>query len=94
MVLVGAVAGYPAADFGMSLIRSFQQSRSFGTFSLATIPVGERNAVRAALFDAAAAGELSAVVHAVLPLEEAGRAHQEMDAGTVFGRIVLVPGLG
>jgi NADPH:quinone reductase len=31
------------------------------------------------------------VVHEVLPPEQAVLAHQKMDAGEVFGRIVLVP---
>jgi NADPH:quinone reductase-like Zn-dependent oxidoreductase len=31
------------------------------------------------------------VVHEVLPLEKAVLAHQKMDAGEVFGRIVLTP---
>ena len=31
------------------------------------------------------------VVHELLPLEQAVLAHQKMDAGEVFGRIVLVP---
>ncbi|GAA4174687.1 zinc-binding dehydrogenase [Gryllotalpicola koreensis] len=91
MVLVGAVAGPPPADFGMRLFSSFQQSRSFATFSLATVPTARRDAVRAAQFAAAARGELHAVVHEVMPLADAARAHHEMDAGGVFGRIVLVP---
>ncbi|MGC5166822.1 zinc-binding dehydrogenase [Luteimicrobium sp. DT211] len=91
MVLVGAVAGMPPADFGMSLVRSFQQSRSFATFSLDTVPTATRDAVRADLFAAAARGELHAVVHDVLPLSAAADAHRAMDAGSVFGRIVLVP---
>lgn len=91
LVLVGAVAGFPPADFGMALVRAFQQSRSFATFSLATVPVPERNAARTSLLQAAARHELSPVVHAVLPLDHAAQAHQEMDRGTVFGRIVLVP---
>ncbi|MFP3466486.1 zinc-binding dehydrogenase [Leifsonia sp. SIMBA_070] len=92
LVLVGVVAGYPPADFGMSLLRSFQQSRSFATFSLATVPVAERNRVRAELFASAAQGGISPVVDAVLTLDQAAEAHQRMDDGTVFGRIVLVPG--
>ena len=92
LVMVGAVAGFPPADFGMALIRAFQQSRSFATFSLATVPVTERNAIRASLLQAATRSELSPVVHAVLPLEQAAEAHRQMDRGTVFGRIVLVPG--
>lgn len=94
LVLVGAVAGFPPPDFGMSLMRAFQQSRSFATFSLATVPVHERNAVRADLLEAASRGELSAIVHDVLPLAHAAEAHRRMDDGTVFGRIVLDPRTG
>jgi NADPH:quinone reductase-like Zn-dependent oxidoreductase len=91
MVVVGVVAGMPPADFGMRLMGAFQQSRSVATFSLDTVAVAARDAVRADQFAAAARGELSAVVHEVLPLERAAEAHRAMDRGTVFGRIVLVP---
>ncbi|HWD62603.1 MAG TPA: zinc-binding dehydrogenase [Humibacter sp.] len=91
LVLVGAVAGMPPADFGMGLVRAFQQSRSVATFSLDTVPIADRDAARAGFFEAATLGELHPVVHEVLPLERAADAHREMDAGTVFGRIVLVP---
>ena len=91
LVAVGIVAGHPPADFGMSLLRSFQRSRSFATFSLNTVPVTERNQIRADLLAAAARGELHAVVHDVLPLVKAADAHRRMDSGEVFGRIVLTP---
>ena len=91
LVVVGVVAGLPPADFGMRLLASFQQSRSFATFSLDTVPRPARDTVRAAQFEAAARGALHAVVHDVLPLEQAAQAHREMDAGRVFGRIVLTP---
>ncbi|SOD72185.1 NADPH:quinone reductase-like Zn-dependent oxidoreductase [Jatrophihabitans sp. GAS493] len=91
MVVVGVVAGLPPADFGMRLLAGFQQSRSIATFSLDTIAVPTRDAARAELFAAATRGELHAVVHDILPLEQAAEAHRQMDAGTVFGRIVLVP---
>ncbi|MCF3961811.1 zinc-binding dehydrogenase [Streptomyces fuscigenes] len=91
MVVVGAVAGMPPADFGARLLRSFQQSRSFATFSLDTVPVARRNAVRAELFEDAANGRLHPVVDAVLPLDRAAEAHRRMDDGSVFGRVVLTP---
>lgn len=91
MVVVGAIAGMPPADFGARLLGAFQQSRSFATFSLDTVPAAALGAVRAEQFDAAGRGELHAVVHEVLPLDQAAEAHRRMDAGTVFGRIVLVP---
>ena len=91
MVVVGMVAGAPPADFGMRLVAGFQRSRSVATFSLNTVPTGARDAARLQLFDAAVRGELHPVVHVVLPLDQAAEAHRQMDAGTVFGRIVLVP---
>lgn len=93
MVLAGVVAGLPPADFGRRLIdlAAFQQSRSFATFSLDTVPADATATVRAAQFDAAVRAELHAVVHEVLPLELAAEAHRQMDQGRVFGRIVLTP---
>ena len=91
MIAVGAVAGMPPADFGMQLMRSFQQSRSFATFCLNTVPVAVRNTVRSEQVDAAARGLLHPVVHEELTLDQAAEAHRQMDNGTVFGRIVLTP---
>jgi NADPH:quinone reductase-like Zn-dependent oxidoreductase len=91
MVVVGVVAGYPPADFGMTMMAAFQKSLSFATFSTDTVPSPDRRAVRTEQFEAASRGELQMVVHEVLPLEQARLAHQKMDAGEVFGRIVLVP---
>ncbi len=89
LVVVGMVGGMPPADFGMSLIRAFQRSLTFSTFSTNTVAVPERNRIRAEHFAAAARGELLTVVHDVLPLAQAAEAHRRMDAGEVFGRIVL-----
>lgn len=91
MILVGAVAGFPPADFGTRLTQAFQQSRSFATFSLASIPADERDVARIDMFEAAARGELHPAVHAVMPLDQAHEAHRQMDIGAVFGRIVLTP---
>lgn len=91
LVIVGAVAGFPPADFGMRLMQNFQQSRSVATFSLNSISTERTDAVRAEQFQAVARGELHPVVHAVMPLEDAAEAHRQMDRGSVFGRIVLEP---
>lgn len=89
LVAVGAVGGQPPADFGTRLMAAFQKSMSFATFSAATVPAAARRAVRVEQFAAADRGELQTVVHEVLPLEQSVVAHQKMDAGEVFGRIVL-----
>jgi NADPH:quinone reductase len=91
MVAVGAVAGQPPADFGTRIMAAFQKSMSFAAFSAATITPADLSAVRSEQFGAAARGEIEAVVHELLPLDEAVVAHKKMDAGEVFGRIVLTP---
>jgi len=60
-------------------------------FSADSIPWADRRAVLADVFAAATRGELTSVVHEVLPLEDAVAAHRKMRDGEVFGRIVLTP---
>jgi len=91
LVVVGAVGGQPPADFGMTTMAAFQRSTSFATFSAATVSADDRRAVWTDQFAAAGRGELATVVHEVLSLEQAVLAHRKMDAGEVFGRIVLTP---
>jgi NADPH:quinone reductase len=91
LVAVGVVAGLPPADFGMALMAAFQKSLSFATFSADTVPEADQRTVRTHQFEAASRHELQAVVHDVLPLDQAALAHQKMDEGEVFGRIVLTP---
>ncbi|MEU4892563.1 zinc-binding dehydrogenase [Streptomyces sp. NPDC044780] len=91
MVAIGVVGGLPPADFGGEMLAAFRKSMSFATFSADTVPEADRRAVRAEQFAAAVRGELRTVVHQLLPLEQAVLAHRKMDAGEVFGRIVLTP---
>jgi NADPH:quinone reductase-like Zn-dependent oxidoreductase len=91
MVAVGIVAGLPPADFAMEMFAAFQKSMSFATFSTDTVAEADRRAVIAELFTAAGRGELHSVVHELLPLEHAVLAHRKMEAGEVFGRIILAP---
>jgi len=90
-VAVGVVGGQPPADFGMPMVAAHQKSLSFATFSADTVPESDQRAATTELFAAAIRGELEAVVHEVLSLEQAILAHQKMEKGEVFGRIVLTP---
>ncbi|NKY58501.1 zinc-binding dehydrogenase [Nocardia flavorosea] len=91
MVAVGAVAGFPPADFGATMLASFVRSLSFATFSADTVALPDRRAVQLDQWAAASRGDLRAVVHESLPLEKAALAHRKMDEGDVFGRFVLIP---
>ncbi|MFC3998950.1 zinc-binding dehydrogenase [Nocardiopsis sediminis] len=90
-VALGVVAGPPPTDFGVRLMDAFRRSVSFATLSTDTVPGPDKQAVRASQFTEAARGDLRTVVHEVLPLDQAASAHRAMDAGEVFGRVVLVP---
>ncbi|MEU9064357.1 zinc-binding dehydrogenase [Streptomyces sp. NPDC048430] len=90
-VSVGVAGGQPPADFGMRLMGAFRRSLSFATFSSDIVPITDRQAVRSVQFTDAAHGGLRTVVHEVLPLDQAVLAHRKMDAGEVFGRVVLAP---
>lgn len=87
LVVIGLMGGPPPADFGMAIFAAFQQSRSFGVFSLDTVPDRDRYGAIADLL----ASDLETVVHDVLDLEQATLAHTKLDAGEVFGRIALTP---
>ncbi|MER5303971.1 zinc-binding dehydrogenase [Streptomyces lasiicapitis] len=91
MVAVGVVGGWPPADFGTKLMAAFQKSPTFAYFSADSVTAADQRTVRGEQFAAATRGELKAVVHEVLPLDQAVLAHHKMDTGEVFGRIVLTP---
>lgn len=91
LVAVGMVGGLPPVDFGASLLRAFQRSVTFATLSLDTVPRADLARVRREQFEDSVRGDLATVVHDVVPLSDAAEAHRRMDAGEVFGRIVLTP---
>ncbi|MDB5614645.1 MAG: hypothetical protein JWQ22_2298 [Devosia sp.] len=91
MVAIGAVGGFPPADFANGMFASFQKSMSVATFSSNSVIEADRRAKTTELFASANRGELQVIVDEVLPLEQAIRAHQKMEVGGVFGRILLAP---
>jgi NADPH:quinone reductase-like Zn-dependent oxidoreductase len=91
MVLVGIVGGPPSPDFGMAMISSFQKSMIFSTMSLNIYDREERQASMRDLLDLAARGALQPVVHDIVALEDAAAAHEALESGAVFGKVVLVP---
>lgn len=88
-VLCGIAGGLPSPDFGMSLALNFQRSLSFSTFSLSSLAPAELKAMYAALLEKSATGSLQPVIADELQLEGAAEAHRRIEAGQVFGKIVL-----
>jgi NADPH:quinone reductase len=91
LVAVGAIAGPPPAALSAALMANFRKSLSFAIFSADSVSPAERRTVRTEQFAAAADGRMPLVIHEELPLDDAAPAHQKMQDGEVFGRIVLRP---
>ena len=93
LVTVGALAGRPSSAIIDAMYAAFHKSLSFAMFSAngSCVSEVERRAVTGQLFEAASRGEVRAVVHEVLPLEQAVIAHEKLLRGEVFGRLVLTP---
>ncbi|MGW5746683.1 zinc-binding dehydrogenase [Amycolatopsis sp. NPDC003861] len=91
LVAVGAMAGPPPARIVAEMFTAFRKSLTFGVFSADSVSTEDRRTVATGLLAAVGRGELAAVVHEVLPLGQAVAAHRQLDAGTVFGRLALVP---
>ena len=91
LVSVGAVGGFPPPDFAGGLFGLFQKSLTFSTFSGNTVAESVRRAMTAKLFALAAHGEVQTVRDEVLPLEQAESAHQRMQQGGAFGKLILAP---
>lgn len=91
-VICGAAGGRPEPDFGMSLFQWASRSLSIAFQSLDSVPLADLNAAAEAIFETAARGELSSLIDQTYPLEDARLAHQRLDEGSVFGRLVLTTG--
>lgn len=82
LVTYGATTG---ADAGAQIRRVFWKQLSILGSTMGT-PAQYRE-----FMDVLFRGDVKAVVHEVLPLEELRRAHEMLEAGEVFGKLVIVP---
>lgn len=92
LIIIGLQQGRRAdIDLGLLLAK---RASVHGT-TLRSRPTGEKAAIVAAVAEHAwpmlADGRLRPVVHDRLPLPDAGRAHEMLADGEVFGKLLLVP---
>lgn len=90
-VVNGAAAGFPPATISQVLLQGFTKSPTYSLLSLDSVPQEEKLAEATALFAQAARGELEPPIAQVLPLREAAEAHKVLEAGRLFGKVVLKP---
>ncbi|HLY56876.1 MAG TPA: zinc-dependent alcohol dehydrogenase family protein [Stellaceae bacterium] len=90
-LICGGVGGLPPADFGMKIIEHFHKSPTLHAFSLNSASVDDVAREAAVLFQHVRAGRISPVIDSMMPLGEIVAAHRKLDAGRVFGKIILKP---
>ncbi|MFJ2770304.1 zinc-binding alcohol dehydrogenase family protein [Streptomyces sp. NPDC087300] len=90
-VLCGAAGGVPDTNFGEVLLENYHKSPTFIAFSLGSLPGPAIVQQAQVLLEAAAAGRLRGVVQEVLPLAQAHQAHELVEGGGLFGKVVLSP---
>ncbi|GAA2989169.1 NAD(P)H-quinone oxidoreductase [Actinokineospora diospyrosa] len=90
LVVIGMQGGTTAELDVSALLR---KNATIAATSLRSRPVAEKAAIVAEVvanvWPMFAEGRVRAVTHAVLPLSEAARAHEMLDEGGVFGKVVL-----
>lgn len=89
-ILNGMAGGLPATDFGMSWLQRFQKSLTFSCLSLDSISPDDIRENLSSLLAMVKMKKLEPLVAALFPLEEASMAHQSLEAGDLFGKVVLI----
>lgn len=90
-VINGAAAGFPPADIGGALLQSFSRSPSYSLLSLDSVSRDDLVSAATEIFAKAASGDIRPLIADVLPLHEAARAHELLESGRSFGKVVLNP---
>ena len=90
LVMVGAAGGFPSSDFGMGLLGANRaKSLSLSLMSMSSVSPLDRLVALQEIFAMAGNGSLQPVLDAVVPLEDASVAHEKLESGEVFGKIIL-----
>ncbi|MEO3786042.1 zinc-binding dehydrogenase [Actinocorallia sp. B10E7] len=90
-VLCGAAGGPPAPDFAADLVGLFQSSPSLLMFSLSSVDPARLRSGLETVFDLAARGALRGIAEEVIPLAQASLAHERLESGAAFGKVILRP---
>ena len=89
--IVGMAAGPPPAEFGMGFLMNAAKSPTLAFYSNGSLEAAASGAELSAILDQAVKAQVRPVIEEVLPLSRAAEAHRKLEAGGVFGKIVLVP---
>lgn len=90
-VVNGAAAGFPPQGIDQAMLQNFSKSLTYSMFSLDSVSRGDIRTAAEEIFAEAARGELRPIVARVLSLQDAAAAHDLLETGAHFGKVVLKP---
>ena len=88
-IIAGGSGGNPKIDFGMSFLRRVHYSLSLHVFSLNAFSDRQIEERMSQIFKSMTDYSLRAPIQSVFSLKDAAKAHDLMESGTVFGKIIL-----
>jgi NADPH2:quinone reductase len=93
LVSINSLGREPDADFFDELRRTLSRSLGIRCYSIHTLDdqKDKRRALMQRAIDLMASGQLRPPKPTILPLEDASRAHEMLEAATTVGKLVLVP---
>ncbi|AMM84716.1 zinc-binding dehydrogenase [Martelella sp. AD-3] len=87
----GAAAGFPPSGIDRVMLQNFSNSLTYSLFSLDSVRDDELVSAADDIFSEAAGGALRSLIAQILPLHQAPQAHEMLESGGIFGKIVLQP---
>jgi len=91
IIWFGMAAGPPRADIGQKILEHAGRSAGVRFFVLYSVPPDQFAASMKSLLQDVASGTINPRIHATLPLDQAGRAHEALESQAVMGKILLEP---
>ena len=91
IIWFGMAAGEPTIDVGAKIRETAGRSLGVRFFVLYSVPPKELAASMQELLGWVEEGKITPRIHAALPLEEAGKAHEMLESKAVMGKVLLRP---
>jgi NADPH:quinone reductase-like Zn-dependent oxidoreductase len=90
-LMCGGIGGLPPENFGMKMIEHFHKSPGLHAFSLNSVSADAVKRAAMALFQDVEAKRIAPVIDSILPLSQVVAAHEKLEAGRAFGKVILKP---
>lgn len=88
-VINGIAGGFPDPSFGSTFLTEFQKSLTISILSLNSIPISSIKSKMESIFVSAVHGRVKPIIDEIFSLTDTLKAHQRLESGSAFGKILL-----